>query len=322
MAHQRCFISQEINPYVNLSLEEYYLKNSEDNYFILYRNAPSVVIGKHQNLFREINASWVYEHNIKICRRLSGGGTVYQDFGNLNFSFIINCFNLEKVNYKEFTFPIVQALNSFNLQVENSDRNDLLLDGMKISGNAMHIFKNRVICHGTLLYNSNLSDLSKSLKANHERYTDKSINSVSSKVTNIAGYLPKKMEIEEFTEMLFLRTMDYLENPSVYIPSEDENGKFLELCQEKYSTWEWIYSYSPKYAFRNNLILEDQNSFFELFVEKGIITEVKSSDKYYFLSKLINRKHDLFSIKEFYKTEHIQQIIPTLSIEEFCSRVF
>jgi lipoate-protein ligase A len=322
MALQRCFISKEINPYVNLSLEEYYLKNSEDNFFILYRNSPSVVIGKHQNLLKELNVLWTHEHNVNICRRLSGGGTVYQDFGNLNFSFIINCFNLEKVNYKEFTFPIVKALNSFNLKVENSDRNDLLLAGMKISGNAMHIFKNRVICHGTLLYDSNLNDLSTALKNNPERYTDKSIKSVSSKVTNISQYLTKKMEVKEFTETLFLRTMDYLENPAVYIPSEDEKTSFIKLSQEKYSTWEWIYSYSPKYVFGNKLLLNDKNSFFELFVEKGIITEVKTSDKYYFLSKLLNRKHDLFSIKEFYLTEQIQQVFPNLSIDELCSSLF
>jgi lipoate-protein ligase A len=130
------------------------------------------------------------------------------------------------------------------------------------------------------------------------------------------------MEVKEFTETLFLRTMDYLENPAVYIPSEDEKTSFIKLSQEKYSTWEWIYSYSPKYVFGNKLLLNDKNSFFELFVEKGIITEVKTSDKYYFLSKLLNRKHDLFSIKEFYLTEQIQQVFPNLSIDELCSSLF
>ena len=156
----RCFISQNNDPFFNLAAEEYFLKSTEEEFFVLYINKPSIIAGKHQNILGEIDAQWAREHNIILARRLSGGGTVYEDDGNLNFSFICNCPNLEEISYKRFTYPIILALSSLGIIAEYSGRNDLLLVNRKISGNAMHIYKKRVICHGTLLFNTELKNLS------------------------------------------------------------------------------------------------------------------------------------------------------------------
>jgi len=199
----RFLFSTSNNPYFNLSTEEYFLKNSKEEMFFLYINEPCIVVGKHQNLLSEINLQFVLENNIKLSRRISGGGTVYQDLNNLNFSYIHNCANIEQINYKKFTYPILESLRDMGLNVEFSDRNDLIIDTKKISGNAMHIFKTRVLSHGTLLFNTNLNQLSAALKNNPQKYIDKSIKSVRSKVTNISNYLNDPKSTDEFSLLLF-----------------------------------------------------------------------------------------------------------------------
>ena len=140
----RCIISNSSNPYFNLATEEYLLKNSTEEIFLIYINEPCIVVGKHQNLLSEINLKYALENRIKLSRRISGGGTVYQDGNNLNFSFIHNCPNLEKLNFTKFTNPVLEALIDMGLNAGFSGRNDLLIDSKKISGNAMHIYKTRV----------------------------------------------------------------------------------------------------------------------------------------------------------------------------------
>jgi lipoate---protein ligase len=233
-----CMMSQQNDTYFNLATEEYFLKSADDELFLLYINDPSIVAGKHQNLLGEINMKWARENKITLARRLSGGGTVYQDHGNLNFSFISNCPNLEKINYKRFTYPIVLALKSLGINAEYSGRNDLLIDDRKISGNAMHIYKKRVICHGTLLFNSELKNLSSALKNNPDKYIDKSIKSISSKVVNISEYLPQPMSMNEFANTIFEETCKHLDSPSPYSFNESDKYEIDRLSKEKYSTWD------------------------------------------------------------------------------------
>ena len=208
-----CLISQQNDPYFNLAAEEHFLKSTDDELFILYINNPAIVAGKHQNLSGEINAAWAREHKITLARRISGGGTVYQDQGNLNFSFISNCPNLEEISYKRFTNPIMLALKSLGINAEYSGRNDLLIGAGKISGNAMHIYKKRVLCHGTLLFNSELNNLSSALKNKPESYIDKSIKSIPSRVVNISQYLLTTMTMNEFTNIMFEETCKHLNSP-------------------------------------------------------------------------------------------------------------
>ena len=271
----RCLISKNSNPYFNLATEEYFLKNSTDEIFMLYTNEPCIVVGKHQNLYSEINLPFTRENNIKLARRISGGGTVYQDLNNVNFSFIRNCENREQINFTKFTLPILEAMREIGLQAEFSVRNDLLINQKKISGNAMHIYKTRVLSHGTLLYNTDLNQLSVALKNNNGRYTDKSIKSVRSEVTNISDYLLQPKTIEQFTLELFKNIIKNTNNSWVKSLNISEEKAIQKISIDKFETWDWIYGYSPKYNFRNNFNYLDSFINVEFSVERGFILNIE-----------------------------------------------
>jgi len=270
----RCLISNSSNPYINLATEEYFLKNSNEEIFMLYINEPCIVVGKHQNLYSEINLPFARSNNIKIARRISGGGTVYQDLNNLNFSFIHNCENREQINFTKFTLPILEALREMGLEAVFSGRNDLLIDGRKISGNAMHIYKSRVLSHGTLLYNANLKQLSAALKSNG-RYTDKSIKSVRSDVANISNYLVSSQTIEQFTYEIFQNISNKNIQSVIKNLNKIEEKEIKRISKEKFETWEWIFGYSPKYIFQNVFNFMDYSINLEFSVDRGVILNSK-----------------------------------------------
>ncbi len=149
-----CIYLKNTNPYFCLAAEEYFLKNFDDDIFMLWQSDDTIVVGKHQNALGEINYRFVRKNNITVARRISGGGTVFHDSGNVNFSFIKNVKSSAEISFKQFTEPVVNTLAKLDIIATTSGRNDLLIEGKKISGNAEHIFKKRVLHHGTLLYNS------------------------------------------------------------------------------------------------------------------------------------------------------------------------
>jgi len=232
----RCLISNSHNPHFNLATEEYFLKNGDEELFLLYLNEPSVVVGKHQNLLAEINLKGITNNQVKLARRITGGGAVYQDLNNLNFSFIHNCPERDKINFKIFTNPILEALKSLGLEAEFSGRNDLLVEEKKISGNAMHIYKSRVLSHGTLLFNSDLSMLSDCLKNDGSRYADKAIKSVRSPVTNILSHLKSPISIEEFTGKIFTQIVQGKQDPNLIRLSDEEEIAIQHIAKEKFET--------------------------------------------------------------------------------------
>lgn len=325
----RSIISISSNPHFNLATEEYLLKNSTEEIFLIYINEPCIVVGKHQNLLSEINLQFSLENNIKLARRISGGGTVYQDYNNLNFSFIHNCANLEQINFTKFTYPILQALREMGLEVVFSGRNDLLIDSNKISGNAMHIFKTRVLSHGTLLFDTDLNKLSESLKNNPHNYIDKSIKSVRSKVINISNYLNNTISMEEFSQTLFKNIVSKSANSIVKPITAQESELINQISRDKFETWEWVFGYSPKYIFRNSFQLSAQMVSYELHVEKGIIKHVVTNtdlleDTVYrhAFDLLENVKHDYHTIYELLKCNNTINENTSLNIRTFCNNLF
>lgn len=325
----RCIISTSTNPHYNLATEEYLLKSNKEEIFLLYINEPCIVVGKHQNLLSEINLPYVLSNRIKLARRISGGGTVYQDLNNLNFSFIHNCSNLEQINFTKFTYPILGALREMGLDVVFSGRNDLLIDSKKISGNAMHIFKTRVLSHGTLLFGADLNNLSTALKNSPEKYIDKSIKSVRSIVDNISKHLEYPKTIEEFKQTLF--EIITAKSGSSYIEPITENEEELinQISNSKFETWEWVYGYSPKYLFQNNVLISNLSVKLDLHVEKGfikrILTNISSTQntKYqYIFDTLLNAKHEYKSIVEILKKNRKINSLQEFNIEEFCNSLF
>ena len=291
------------NAYFNLAMEEYFLKNTNEDIFLLWQNENSIIVGKNQNTLSEINYDYVKENNIKVVRRLSGGGAVFHDLGNINFTFI-SCNDNSFSDFKKFTMPIVEALKELNVHAEFSGRNDLLIDGQKFSGNAQYNYKNKVMHHGTLLFSSEINDLSNALKVKPSKFQGKSVKSVKSRVTNISSHLDKKMTVLEFKDYL----MDFIdkrdENSHFYELNDKDVESINKLVEEKYSTWEWNFGYSPKYSLNNELKYPGGNVEFSLDVHDGLIKDIKffgdffgKEDISFIENKLRNVKHNEYSIK-------------------------
>lgn len=272
-----CLNQTSSDPYFNLAAEEYFLKNFQEDFFMLWRSIPSVVVGKHQNALAEINHEFVQKNHIPVARRLSGGGTVFHDPGNVNFTFIRNVTNISEVNFKVFTVPVIEALRKLGVEAYTTGRNDLLIDAKKISGNAEHVHKNRVLHHGTLLFNSHLEALKGALKVDLSKFEDKAVQSNRSEVTNIADYLPKPISVEEFTNFLFTEISQSFPEIQACQTTPEDLEAIQKLSIEKYQTWDWIFGYSPRYRFTNTLETENGEIQISLLVEKGKLVDVAIS---------------------------------------------
>ena len=270
------FISHDFtDPYFNLASEEYLIKNFNDDIFMLWRNRPSIIVGTNQNTLAEINYEYTKANSIPVVRRLSGGGAVFHDLGNLNFTFISEDCGKNFNNFRKFTKPILDVLKQLNINAEFSGRNDLTIDGKKFSGNAEYSFKNRMLHHGTLLFSSDVPDMTKALKVNPIKFEGKGIKSVSSHVTNISSHLTHPITITEFRNIIMQNITNTHQNGKLYNFNEDDIKNINKLVRDKYSTWEWNYGNSPKYKFKNQIKYKGGNIEFNLNVEKGIITYVK-----------------------------------------------
>ena len=210
------FIDNEniTDPRVNLAIEEFALKHLDINetYLLFYINEPSIIIGKNQNTVEEINADYVRDEGIHVVRRLSGGGAVYHDLGNLNFSFITKDDGNSFHDFKKFTDPVVKALKKLGVNAELSGRNDILADGKKISGNAQFSTKGRMFSHGTLLFDSEIENVVSALNVRMDKIESKGIKSIRSRVTNIREHLDEDMTMEEFKQTLLAYLFEELDS--------------------------------------------------------------------------------------------------------------
>lgn len=262
------------NPYYNLAFEEFVLCNRLDgDYLLLWQNDNTIVVGKNQNTEAEINKNFVKEHNINVVRRTTGGGAVYHDLGNLNYSFITDAEKSKKNTLEKFTSPIVDSLKVLGISAEASGRNDILIEGLKISGTAQRLYKNRILHHGTLLFNANPSMIAGALNVDAEKFKDKSAKSVRSRVGNIKDFLEQDMSLEEFWEYLKESLLGNGMTETTLNSEELEAVK--KLKQEKYDTWEWNYGNSPKYSKRNKYKYDGGIIEVLLEVVEGRIKDIK-----------------------------------------------
>lgn len=241
-----CIINQRRDPYYNLAFEEYILKNFDttEDILILWQNRNTIVVGRHQNTVEEVNAGKVKELGVNVVRRLSGGGAVYHDDGNINFTFITGSDKQNVNNYRKFTEPIIKVLNDLAVPASFSGRNDIVIEGKKISGNAQYYYKDRMFHHGTILFDVDMSILGEVLKVDDLKIQSKSVKSVRSRVTNIKPYLKTPMTTAEFMnllkEKLLMDGQEYKVDNQVIETVE-------ELADSKYRTWAWNYGKSPEY---------------------------------------------------------------------------
>jgi lipoate-protein ligase A len=265
------------DPRINLAIEEYALKNLDVNetYLLFYINEPSIIIGKNQNTIEEINTEYVEKNGIHVVRRLSGGGAVYHDLGNLNFSFITKDDGESFHNFRKFTEPVIEALHKLGVNAELSGRNDIEAEGKKISGNAQFSTRGRMFSHGTLLFNSEMDHVASSLKVKKEKIESKGIKSVRSRVANISEFLSEKMTIEEFRSLLLKHIFEGNEEIPQYVLTEEDWAKIHQLSKERYQNWEWNYGRSPKFNLQHSHRFPVGSIDVRLEVDKGVIENCK-----------------------------------------------
>ncbi|MDR4987959.1 MAG: lipoate--protein ligase [Bacteroidales bacterium] len=263
--------------FFNLALEEYLLHETDIDCFMLWQSEPAVVLGKHQNALAEINLPFVLANDIKVARRLSGGGTVFHGPGNLNFTFIANGSEGKLIDFRKHTAPVIAFLKTLGVNARSEGKNDLRVEGLKISGNAEHVYKKRVLHHGTLLYDAPLHMLNEAIKMRAGRYRDKSVQSVRSKVSNIISFLDDPPAFEEFRGMMTRFLKEYFDqNGDGSSLGDDaltrhEVEMVRRLALEKYAQWDWNYAYSPDYAFTGSYHADGHSLTLSLEVKKGII---------------------------------------------------
>lgn len=267
-------INNNKNVYFNLAFEEYVFSNlKDDDYILLWKNDESIVLGKYQNTFEEINIKAVEDNNIKVARRSTGGGTVFHDMGNLNYSFITKYDTNSFVNYDKFITPIIEALKAIGVNAHKKRNSDIAINDMKISGSAQSIKGGRVLHHGTLLFNSDLNKLNEMLKTLEGKFESKSVKSVRSVVTNISEHIREKdMSIDDFQELLLKYLFPSgIERISL---SKQELEEINELAKNKYSQWEWNYGNSPSFTYERESYICNDKIHIHLHIKKGLIDNI------------------------------------------------
>ena len=242
------------DPYFNLALEEYVFERMDKSksYFMLWQNDNTIVVGKYQNTAEEIDQAYVDAHGIRVARRLSGGGAVYHDKGNLNFTFIVDRADAPGLNFKIFVEPVIQALARFGVHAEFTGRNDLTIDGMKFSGNAQYARRGRLLHHGCIMLDSNLTSVADALRVKEAKFASKAVKSVRSRVTTINAHAPAPISMEDFKGALKECAMASGELEPCTLTEEDL-AAIRKLRDEKYATWAWNYGCSPAYDMRREM---------------------------------------------------------------------
>lgn len=264
------------DPAFNLALEECLLDICPPGecIFSLWQSKSAVLIGRYQNTMNQIHPEFIRQNKISVVRRITGGGAVYQDLGNINYSFIRKGPNLNR-DFQFMTRPIINALSGLGIRSEFSSRNDITVNGYKISGNAMHISGDTILHHGTLLFDTDFSMMKNSLKVGKEKLAAKGVSSVTGCVANLTGFLPEPITLREFCERLFQSVLSEETDNRPFAMTRSDRERVKALAASKYNTWDWNYGESPDY-----------NLFFSRRLACGIVEIYIKIDKKKWIEKI------------------------------------
>lgn len=304
---------------LNLALEEYVLRNAQtdEDMLLFYINAPSIIIGRHQNTHEEINQRYCEEKGIRVVRRLSGGGAVYHDLGNLNFSFITESAPENFRNFKKFTEPVIRCLANYGVKAELSGRNDILVDERKISGNAQYISRGRMASHGTLLLHTDLSEVGKALNVPASKIVSKGIKSVRSRVANISEFLSQPLTTEELKQGILEATFNSKSHfPTLPLTDEDW-VKVQELADSRYRTWAWNFGHSPDFNLQKKERFTAGEVDIRMDVSKGVIQSIKFYGDFFAMEPIEVLEEKLTGVP--YRRDALDEALAGVAVEKYIS---
>ncbi|ANU25952.1 lipoate--protein ligase [Planococcus versutus] len=320
------------DPQINLAIEEYLLKTMDvekDPFLLFYINEPSIIIGKNQNTAEEINTEYVDSNGIHVVRRLSGGGAVYHDLGNLNYSFITVDDGNSFRNFRKFTEPVVKALQSLGVDAELSGRNDLMAEGRKISGNAQFSTRGRMFSHGTLMFDTEIDAVVSALKVSKEKIESKGIKSIRSRVANISEFLKEPMTIEQFRMAILHSIFDGEDNVQYYELTDQDWENIHELSKERYGNWDWNYGKSPKFNIKHSHRFAVGGIDVRLQVEKGIVQDVNIYGDFFGVGDIseveqaiAGSKYERVSLGKAIEGIDIPKLLGGITTEEFLKLIY
>ena len=318
------------DPAYNIALEAYAFRElvNEDELFILWINRPAIIVGKHQNTIQEINKEYTDEHGIHVVRRLSGGGAVYHDLNNLNYTIISNKSEEGAFDFKTFSQPVIATLADLGVKAEFTGRNDLEIDGKKFCGNAQAYYKGRMMHHGCLLFDVDMSVLGDALKVSKDKIESKGIKSVRARVTNILNELPEKITVNEFSDKILEKMKETYPDMTEYVLSEDELVKIQESADTQFGTWDWTYGKAPEYTIERNVRYPAGKINTFANVQQSVIKNIKIYGDFFGIKDvediekiLIGTKYEYKDVLEKLKTIDTAQYFSRITVEEIAKAI-
>ncbi|HGD4678216.1 TPA: lipoate--protein ligase [Streptococcus agalactiae] len=309
------------DPAYNVALEAYAFQKLTDidEIFILWINEPAIIIGRHQNTIQEINKEFIDKNGIHVVRRLSGGGAVYHDLNNLNYTIISNNTQEGAFDFQTFSKPVIDTLAKLGVKAEFTGRNDLEINGQKFAGNAQAYYKGRMMHHGCLLFDVDMSVLGQALKVSKDKIESKGIKSVRARVTNIVDHLSDKITVQEFSDAILAQMKEEYPEMDEYVLSDAELSEIQAMRDNQFATWDWTYGKAPEYTIERGVCYPAGKITTYANVENSTIKSVKIFGDFFGVKPVDDIEKMLEGVRYDYKD--VLAALKTVDTSQYFSRM-